>query len=141
MHKFLMVTICILVVSGLILGCKPAVTSTPEPVQAEESAPAAVLDTPSASPATNSIPLILSHDGAPDDIAALVYIARHPAINLLGVVNSYGEQHPSRSLAAWQEVSEERMTLLQSQLTIFDTALVSAVLNLNADGSIVADVV
>ncbi len=48
------------------------------------------------------IPLIFSHDGAPDDIAALAYISKNPEIELLGVINSYGEQHPSRSKDEWQ---------------------------------------
>jgi inosine-uridine nucleoside N-ribohydrolase len=48
------------------------------------------------------IPLIFSHDGAPDDIATLVYIARHPYIELIGVIQSYGEQHPTKSIGEWQ---------------------------------------
>jgi len=48
------------------------------------------------------IPLIFSHDGAPDDIAALVYIAKHPYIDLIGVIQSYGEQHPTQSVDEWQ---------------------------------------
>lgn len=48
------------------------------------------------------IPLIYSHDGAPDDIATLVYLSKHPGINLIGVIQSYGEQHPSKSLDEWQ---------------------------------------
>ena len=51
---------------------------------------------------TGTIPLIYSHDGAPDDIATLVYIAKHPDIELLGVIQSYGEQHPGQSLEEWQ---------------------------------------
>ena len=49
-----------------------------------------------------SIPLIYSHDGAPDDVATLVYLAKHPNIELLGVIQSYGEQHPNQSLDEWQ---------------------------------------
>ena len=48
------------------------------------------------------IPLIFSHDGAPDDIATLVYIAKHPHIELIGVIQSYGEQHPTQSVDEWQ---------------------------------------
>jgi inosine-uridine nucleoside N-ribohydrolase len=48
------------------------------------------------------IPLIFSHDGAPDDIATLVYIAKHPYIELIGVIQSYGEQHPTQSVDEWQ---------------------------------------
>jgi len=48
------------------------------------------------------IPLIYSHDGAPDDIATLVYLSHHPMIELIGVIQSYGEQRPSQSLEEWQ---------------------------------------
>jgi purine nucleosidase/pyrimidine-specific ribonucleoside hydrolase len=61
-------------------------------------------DTPIEQPVASgeSIPLILSHDGAPDDIAAAAFIAKHPQIDLIGVINSLGEQHPSRSMDEWQ---------------------------------------
>jgi len=51
---------------------------------------------------SEKIPLIFSHDGAPDDIATLVYIAKHPSIKLIGVIQSYGEQHPTQSVDEWQ---------------------------------------
>ena len=51
---------------------------------------------------TEKIPLIFSHDGAPDDIATLIYIAKHPNIELIGVIQSYGEQHPTQSIDEWQ---------------------------------------
>lgn len=47
------------------------------------------------------IPVIFSHDGAPDDIAALLYLSKHPEIEVIGVVNSYGEQNPSESSQEW----------------------------------------
>jgi len=47
------------------------------------------------------IPLIFSHDGAPDDIATMVYLSKHPSIELLGVIQSYGEQHPTESVEEW----------------------------------------
>ena len=49
------------------------------------------------------IPVIFSHDGAPDDVATLVYISGHPMIELIGVIQSYGEQHPGKTLKAWQK--------------------------------------
>lgn len=48
------------------------------------------------------LPVIFSHDGAPDDVATLVYISKHPRVKLLGVIQSYGEQHPQKSLQEWQ---------------------------------------
>ncbi len=68
-----------------------------DPVEASE-------DTPTEQPAVSGerIPLILSHDGAPDDIAAAAFIAKHPQIDIIGVINSYGEHHPSLSMDEWQ---------------------------------------
>jgi pyrimidine-specific ribonucleoside hydrolase len=106
--------VCLIFIS-IFTGCtnsdEPLVleTSAEEETAIEDpkpdtSAEEAVQD-PSDKASDNSvgkIPLIFSHDGAPDDIAAMVYIAKHPDINLLGVVNSYGEQHPSQSQDEWQ---------------------------------------
>lgn len=47
------------------------------------------------------IPLIFSHDGAMDDIAAILYLHRIPQIDIIGVVNSYGEQIPEESSDEW----------------------------------------
>ncbi|MDK2980876.1 MAG: hypothetical protein PWQ55_1223 [Chloroflexota bacterium] len=76
-------------VSGLAEQPTAGLTQTPEPIYF----PAKMEGT---------IPVIFSHDGAPDDIAALVYLSKYPQVELLGVVQSYGEQHPSESLAEWQ---------------------------------------
>jgi len=57
----------------------------------------------------NAIPLILSHDGAPDDIATMVYLSNHPDIDVIGVIQSYGEQRPTRSLNAWQRFLYETL--------------------------------
>ena len=114
MRKSIHISIFILIISGLILGCSqpeqvPVADSQKKPaesVPAEKKKPASDNESEGTSGSTGTaadrIPLIFSHDGAPDDISTLVYIARHPQINLLGVVNSYGEQHPSISKSAWQ---------------------------------------
>ena len=63
-----------------------------------------------------SIPLIFSHDGAMDDIAAILYLHRIPQINIIGVVNSYGEQVP-------EESSDEWSMFLQGVLNLDDVPL------------------
>ena len=84
--------------------------STPAPAE-EQPAPGRAADErivlpPSSPPpvakADGAIPLIFSHDGAPDDIAAMIYLTNHPDINVIGVIQSYGEQRPTRSLDEWQ---------------------------------------
>ena len=96
----------VLLIVLFISACGPSqvdldATSTQAVVKDETTEELEYKPTSTSSP-DRKIPLILSHDGAPDDIATLVYITKHPDIDLLGVVNSYGEQHPSRSLNKWQ---------------------------------------
>ena len=50
---------------------------------------------------SSKIPVIFSHDGAPDDIAAMLYLSKHPDVEVIGVVNSYGEQDPEESSDEW----------------------------------------
>ena len=76
-------------------------SNTPQPTPAPTKAAALELPAPPAAP-QGAIPWIFSHDGAPDDIAAMIYLANHPRVQLLAVIQSYGEQHPTRSLRAWQ---------------------------------------
>jgi len=59
----------------------------------------------------HKIPVIFSHDGAPDDIAAMLYISKHPDIEVIGVVNSYGEQDPQASSKAWATFIHEILNL------------------------------
>jgi pyrimidine-specific ribonucleoside hydrolase len=108
--------ICLLALSVLcIAACavNPAPTaSAPAAVTAtDQPAPFPSLDEniilpPSSPPpvpkSDSAIPLIFSHDGAPDDIATMIYLTNHPDISVIGVIQSYGEQHPTRSLSAWQ---------------------------------------
>ena len=84
--------------------------STPTPAE-EQPAPGRAADErivlpPSSPPpvakSDGAIPLIFSHDGAPDDIATMIYLTNHPDINVIGVIQSYGEQRPTRSLDEWQ---------------------------------------
>ena len=49
------------------------------------------------------IPVLLLQDGAPDDIAAAMYLMLDENINLEGIVVTNGETHPSRALAKWED--------------------------------------
>jgi len=77
-------------------------TETAEPIEEtevdEEASPEPVFN----EELTDPIPVIFSHDGGSDDFAVLIYITRHPMINLIGVVQSYGLQYPSKTLESWQ---------------------------------------
>ena len=57
---------------------------------------------PPVAKSADAIPVIFSHDGAPDDIATMVYLTNHPNVDLIAVIQSYGEQRPTRSLDEWQ---------------------------------------
>ena len=90
------ISVCLL---GVLLLLAALISCTPRPPGQSSELDGALGES---LPAGQTIPLILSHDGAPDDIAAAAFIARHPQIDLLAVINSYGEQHPSESMDAWQ---------------------------------------
>jgi len=49
------------------------------------------------------IPVILLQDGAPDDITAAMYLMLDENVNLVGIVVTNGETHPSRALAKWED--------------------------------------
>ncbi len=82
-----------------------AATSTDQPppvLAADENIILPPSSPPPVPKSDDAIPLIFSHDGAPDDIATMVYLTNHPDINVIGVIQSYGEQRPTRSLDKWQ---------------------------------------
>ncbi len=109
MKRSILIITYALIIFGMVLGCAkaepaPVVDSPSVPANKPEAVePVESEEKPAVVPSSGSkIPLIFSHDSAPDDIAALVYIAKHPNIDIIGVINSYGEQHPARSKDAWQ---------------------------------------
>ncbi len=53
------------------------------------------------SPPDEKIPVIFVHGGGPCDIGALVFLTKHPQVNLLGMVLTYGEIHPVNALDDW----------------------------------------
>ncbi len=127
MKRILILLVCAASILNLITGCRTLALS---PDASQPSAPLAAV---SATPVqTNElklgaaeselfndrIPLIFSHDGAPDDITTMAYIAKHPRINLLGVINSYGEQHPSRSADEWARFMYEIIDIDEVPLAV-----------------------
>ena len=106
-----------------------ACQSKAEEVLAETSPQAAVLDSEleenKTQTSTNEveetderIPLIFSHDGAMDDIAAILYLHKDPEINIIGVVNSYGEQVPDKSSHEWSMFLQEVLGLEDIPLAV-----------------------
>lgn len=76
---------------GLIVGCVSTINETVVEVTEEISLPTITPEQEEeivTISLTEKIPVIFSHDGAPDDIATLVYIAKHPNIELIGVIQS-----------------------------------------------------
>lgn len=49
------------------------------------------------------IPVLLLQDGAPDDITAAMYLMLDGNIDLVGIVVTNGETHPSLALAKWED--------------------------------------
>lgn len=104
---FLSLTLVIII---FISGCSPQATATAQPVPV---IPTGVQEqsTAEAPEIQKEIPLIFSHDGAPDDISAMLYISKQPQIKILGVVMSYGEQHPKIAIHKWASFIYEVLDL------------------------------
>jgi inosine-uridine nucleoside N-ribohydrolase len=52
-------------------------------------------------PLGGRIPVIFSHGGAPCDIGGMVYLNKHPNVDLIGLVLSRGEIHPEIAVDLW----------------------------------------
>jgi len=101
-----------------ITACKSAVSIEPTPLPSIETTTVSNYnETITETPANNmgaepkKIPLIFSHDGAMDDIAALLYLSKNPNVEIIGVINSYGEQVPSKSAQKWVAYLHEVLDL------------------------------
>ncbi len=71
---------------------------TAEPIPAQTTLPAGAITS-----TAQRIPVVLLQDGAPDDIAAAMYLMLDARVDLMGVVVSNGESHPGRALAKWED--------------------------------------
>jgi len=111
----------VLVLSVLlsIAACKPVANEETAAIPSAQatsavsgqSAPTPQTPTSGATNESERIPLIFSHDGAMDDIAALLYVNRNPNVKIIGVVNSYGEQVPAVSSQKWLAYLHEVLEL------------------------------
>ena len=72
-------------------------------MQGEATTIPAQLPTQDYFPGTSSgkMPVIFIHGGGPCDIGALVYLTKHPNIDLIGMVLSFGEFHPINAMDDW----------------------------------------
>ena len=52
-------------------------------------------------PLVGRIPVIYSHGGGPCDIGGMVFLAKHPNVDLIGLVLSRGEFHPEIAVDLW----------------------------------------
>lgn len=117
--------ICTGLIFSILAGCAPAVeesnavttpppttneiqvetlpTSSPQPTEEE------ALPTSSPQPtevvffaeSSGKIPVIYSHGGGPCDIGGMVFLTKHPNVDLIGLVLSRGEFHPEIAVDLW----------------------------------------
>lgn len=84
--------ICAVLIFYMLVGCAPDISEV-----GEESTPAPPKLTSEeifSDVAKGKIPVIYSHGGGPGDIGCLVYLTKHPNVDLIGMVLSRGEIHP-----------------------------------------------
>ncbi len=103
MKKYIVTVLILIVLSGCS-NQTPTTTSPVEVVRTNTSMPANTtipIETPEGIPAR--IPVVLLQDGAPDDIAAAMYLMLDTQVNLTGIIVTNGETRPSRALAKWED--------------------------------------
>jgi pyrimidine-specific ribonucleoside hydrolase len=96
-RNFFSFTLALAVIILVLTACHAAGGASP-PATSTASKPALV-----ATPGTEEYrpPVVLLQDGAPDDITAAMYFMLNEHVNLVGIVVTNGETHPSRALAKW----------------------------------------
>ncbi len=106
--------IAVVLIFFALSGCfYPSPKSNPsaEPIQPQTTPPAGGLKS-----ASQRIPVVLLQDGAPDDIAAAMYLMLDTQVDLKGVVVSNGEAHPGRALAKWEDYIHAYLGLMDVEL-------------------------
>ena len=79
---------CLLVVS-LLSSCAPAPTVTPMPTDTPAFTPLISTAVPSA----ETMPIFITTDMSSDDVVAVLYLLRHPAVQILGIGSANGVAH------------------------------------------------
>lgn len=101
MIRILKPKILMVVIFSTLAGCVSAdketsPVNTTQPVAAPLNAEVIFSDNPS-----GRIPVIYSHGGGPCDIAGMVYLSKHPNVDLIGLVLTRGEIHPEKAVDKW----------------------------------------
>ena len=113
MQKIWYFIICIGLIFNILVGCSPE-TETPtveniSPPVTSEKEEEEIPPVPAAQPIKNifpnplngKIPVIYSHGGGPCDIGGMVFLSKHPNVDLIGIVLSRGEIHPEIAVEKW----------------------------------------
>ena len=99
MNKFKILFVCAAILNIILAGCSPRLDST-----ANEAPQTATPNLPAVIPpeAVNErIPVIYSHGGGPCDIGGMVFLTKHPDVDLIGLVLTRGEFHPEIAVNKW----------------------------------------
>ncbi len=117
MNKLWRFLICTGLIFSILIGCTPrAETPTTENIsqpvanenqeeEEKEEVPPTHTSEPVESifpnPIEGKIPVIFSHGGAPCDIGGMVFLSKHPNVDLIGIVLTRGEIHPEIAVEKW----------------------------------------
>ena len=116
MNKLWRFLICTGLIFSILIGCTPTgETPTAENIsppvasenQEEEKEEVPPTHTPQPvetifpNPLDGRIPVIYSHGGGPCDIGGMVFLSKHPNVDLIGIVLTRGEIHPEIAVEKW----------------------------------------
>jgi inosine-uridine nucleoside N-ribohydrolase len=104
--------ICTALIFSILVGCAPTVeepaaenTPLPDNSEIQEEDPPTPAPQPMEEnfpdPLVGRIPVIYSHGGGPCDIGGMVFLTKHPNVDLIGLVLSRGEIHPEIAVDLW----------------------------------------
>jgi inosine-uridine nucleoside N-ribohydrolase len=101
MNKFMKHTIILGIVLYSVYGCTSANNAPPTEIESPPAAPQLTAKEIFSDNPSGRIPVIYSHGGGPCDIAGMVYLSKHPDVDLIGLVLTRGEIHPEKAVETW----------------------------------------
>jgi len=106
-HVKLMIALCIIFFITACSSTSPTVVTSTSTIaaptaQASHPTPTLISSEDIFSNSTSGrIPVIYSHGGGPCDIGGMVFFAKHPQVDLIGLVLSRGEFYPQLAVKTW----------------------------------------
>ncbi len=101
MNDILKRIISLTVICSILIGCTSVNEESPSGKTSLPETPPLNAEIIFSDNLSGRIPVIYSHGGGPCDIAGMVYLSKHPDVDLIGLVLTRGEIHPEKAVDKW----------------------------------------